>query len=232
MREDLQARVQAALAALEAEASSEVRDQMGPRFGIVTADRTLGVRMEAMQALARRLGRDPALAEALWTTGVYEARITASMVADPVGVTPEQMERWRADFDNWAVTDTVCLKLFDRAPHAAEKALAWTALNDEFGRRAGFALLAGMAIHRRGDAALFHEGLRRIEAAATDERNFVKKAVNWALRAIGLKGNDALKAEARAVAERLAASDDRTARWVGRDAMKAFDKADQKVSGR
>lgn len=226
-----QARVAEVMAALQAEASDQVRDQMGPRFGIFT-EHALGVRMEAMQALAKRMGRDHALAEALWATGLYEARLTASMIDDPAAVTPEQMERWRADFDNWAVTDTVCLKLFDRTAHAAEKALAWTGLDDEFGRRAGFALLAGMAIHRRGDAALFHEGLVRIEAHAADPRNFVKKAVNWALRAIGLKGEPELRAEARAVAERLAASDDRTERWVGRDAMKAFDKADVKLSGR
>lgn len=226
-----EARVAEVVAALEAAASDQVRDEMGPRFGIFT-DNALGVRMEAMQALAKRMGRDHALAEALWATGLYEARITASMVDDPKAVTPEQMERWRADFDNWAVTDTVCLKLFDRVPYAAEKALAWTGLDDEFGRRAGFALLAGMAIHRRGDAALLREGLARVEARATDPRNFVKKAVNWALRAIGLKGDAELRAEARAVAERLAASDDRTARWIGRDAMKAFDKADTKVSAR
>jgi 3-methyladenine DNA glycosylase AlkD len=231
MAEDLQTRVQAILAALEAEASVKVRGEMGPRFGIHT-DNALGVRMEAMLALAKQVGRDHALAEALWATGVYEARITASMVDDPAAVTPEQMDRWRADFDNWGITDTVCLKLFDRVPCAGAKALAWTRLNDEFGRRAGFALLAGMAIHRRGDPALFRAGLAQVEACATDERNFVKKAVNWALRAIGLKGDAVLRAQARALAERLAASSDRTARWIGKDALRAFGKADAKVSGR
>lgn len=231
MAEDLQTRVRAVLAALEAEASAKVRDEMGPRFGIHT-DNALGVRMEAMLALAKQVGRDHALAEALWATGVYEARITASLVDDPAAVTSEQMDRWRADFDNWGITDTVCLKLFDRAPHAAAKALAWTGRNEEFGRRAGFALLAVMAIHRRGDRALFQQGLERIEACATDERNFVKKGVNWALRAIGLKGDAALQAEARALARRLVASGDKTARWVGKDALRAFEKADAKVSGR
>lgn len=231
MTEDVQRRLATVMAALKAEASDRVRDEMGPRFGIFTAH-ALGVRMEAMQALARRMGRDHGLAEALWATGLYEARITATMVDDPAAVTSEQMERWRSDFDNWAITDTVCLKLFDRSPLAAEKALAWTELHDEFGRRAGFALLAGMAIHRRGDAALFREGLSRVEAHAADPRNFVKKAVNWALRAIGLKGDAELRAEARAAAERLAASEDRIARWVGRDAMKAFDKADTKLNAR
>lgn len=230
MAEDLQTRLRSVLAALEAESSAKVRDEMGPRFGIHT-DNALGVRMEAMQALAKQLGRDHALAEALWSTGVYEARITASMIDDPAAVTPEQMDRWRADFDNWGITDTVCLKLFDRVPYAAAKALAWTELNEEFGRRAGFALLAGMAIHRRGDATLFRDGLARVEACAADERNLVKKGVNWALRAIGLKGDAALRAEARSVAARLAASADRTARWVGQDALRAFEKADAKVSG-
>lgn len=231
MTEDVQRRLATVMAALEASASAQVRDEMGPRFGIVT-DQALGVRMEAMQAIAKGMGRDHALAGALWATGVYEARMTASMIDDPRAVTSEQMERWRSDFDNWAITDTVCLKLFDRSPLAAEKALAWTELHDEFGRRAGFALLAGMAIHRRGDAALFREGLSRVEAHASDPRNFVKKAVNWALRAIGLKRDAELRAEARAAAERLAASEDRIARWVGRDAMKAFDKADTKLNAR
>ena len=197
---------------------------MSRRYGIVTGDETLGVPMARMQALAKPYRRDHALAEALWSLGVYEARMVACMVDDPGAVTDEQMDRWRSDFDNWAVTDTVCFKLFDQVPGAFAKVEAWAALNDEFGRRAAFALLASLALH--GGEGDFVHGLRLIEANSTDPRNFVKKGVNWALRAIGGKRDPVLRAAARQTAERLAASDDRTARWVGKDALRAFAKAD------
>jgi 3-methyladenine DNA glycosylase AlkD len=147
------------------------------------------------------------------------------MIDDPQQVTPEQMDRWRADFDNWAIVDTACFKLFDQVPHAPGKIVEWAKLNDEFGKRAGFALLACLALHGRGDEAVLRNGLMLIEAHATDERNFVRKGVNWALRAIGSKKSPALQAEARALAERLAASSDKTARWNGKVALRAFAKA-------
>ena len=126
------------------------------------------------------------------------------------------MDRWRADFDNWAIIDTACFKLFDRVPGAAAMVEPWAALDDEFGRRAGFALLACLALHGRD--ADFPRGLALIEAAATDERNFVKKGVAWALRAIGRKADPASAPRPAALAARLAASPDRTARWIGKDA--------------
>jgi 3-methyladenine DNA glycosylase AlkD len=218
-------RVTAVLAALEAAASPAVRDQMAPRYGIVT-DRAMGVPMAAMQRIARRFGPDHALAEALWDTGWYEARMVATLLDDPAQVTPAQMDRWRADFDNWAIVDTACFKLFDRVPHAFAKVDEWAALNDEFGRRAGFALLACLALHGRGDDADFLARLPLVEAAATDDRNFVKKAVTWALRAIGGKKSPPLRRAARDLAASLAQSPDRTARWIGRDAGRAFSQAD------
>lgn len=218
-------RVEGVLAALRAEASPKFLAEMGPRYGIVT-DKAFGVLMNRMQAVAKPLGRDHALAKALWATGWYEARMIACMIDDPKLVTPEQMDRWRADFDNWAIADTVCFKLFDRVPHAPAKVVEWVRLNDEFGKRAGFALLASLALHGHADEAFLLDGLKLIEAHATDERNFVKKGANWALRAIGGKKNSTLRAEARALAERLAASPDRTARWNGKDALRAFAKAD------
>ena len=145
-------RVAATLATLEAHASEKVRADMAPRYGIVT-DQAIGVPMARMQAVAKALGRDHALAAALWETGVYEARMVACMIDDPAAVTPEQMDRWRADFDNWAIVDTVCFKLFDRVPHAFARVDAWATLNDEFGRRAAFALLACLALHGRGTDA-------------------------------------------------------------------------------
>jgi 3-methyladenine DNA glycosylase AlkD len=167
------------------------------------------------------------LAQALWLTGWYEARMLACLIDDPALVTPKQMDRWRADFDNWAIVDTVCFKLFDRVPGAFAKVEQWATLNEEFGRRAAFALLASLALHGHGEDADFRRGLALIEAAATDERNFVKKGVNWSLRAIGSKRSPALRAAARKLAERLAAQADKTARWIGKDALRAFAKADK-----
>jgi 3-methyladenine DNA glycosylase AlkD len=138
------------------------------------------------------------------------------------------MNRWRADFDNWGIVDTVCFKLWDRVPHAAAMVEPWTRLNHEYGRRAGFALLACLALHGKGEEADFLRGLELIEGAASDERNFVRKGVNWALRAIGGKKSPVLRAAARETARRLAESADKTARWCGKDALRAFAKADAK----
>jgi 3-methyladenine DNA glycosylase AlkD len=217
--------VKAVMTALKAHASTKLREDMGPRYGIVVAQ-ALGVPMAKMQLVAKPLGRSHGLAAALWKTGWYEGRMVACMIDDPAEVTPKQMDRWRADFDNWAITDTVCFKLFDQVPHAFAKIDAWAKLKDEFGRRAAFALLASMALHGRGEACDYLKRLPLIEAAATDERNFVKKGVNWALRAIGGKKNPALRTAARNLASKLAGSADKTACWIGKDALKAFDKAD------
>ena len=203
--------MQAVLAELEAAASSRTLEEMGPRYGIRVA-KALGVPMAKMQAIAKPLGRDPALAAALWETGWYEARTVACLIDDPAALTPEQMDRWRADFDNWAIVDTACFKLFDASPHAFGRIDAWASLNDEFGRRAAFALLACTALHGRGGDIDLLSRLPLIEAASTDERNFVKKAVNWALRAIGGKKSPVLRQAARDLAAKLAASSDRTAR--------------------
>lgn len=223
----LEDRVEKVLASLRREADPRVLADMAPRYGLVV-DKAMGVAMNRMQAVARASGRDHALAEALWDTGWYEARMVACMVDDPAAVTPEQMDRWRADFDNWGIVDTVCFKLWDQVSHAPAKAVQWCGMNDEFGRRAGFALMACLALHGRADEAFFLDGLKIIESCATDERNFVKKGVNWALRAIGGKRSPTLRAAARATAERLAASTDKTARWNGREALRAFAKADAK----
>ena len=225
----LDAKVEAVLADLRGHASAKTLAEMGPRYGIVT-DKAMGVPMNRMQAIARPLHPDHALAQALWDTGWYEARMVACMVADPRQVTPDEMETWRLDFDNWGIVDTVCFKLWDQVSHAPAKVEAWARLNDEFGRRTAFALLACTALHGQGAQADFLRGLELIEACATDERNFVKKGVNWALRAIGGKKHPNLRAKAREVAARLAASTDKTARWNGKDALRAFAKADAKGS--
>jgi 3-methyladenine DNA glycosylase AlkD len=189
------------------------------RFGI-TATKAFGVSMANLQKIAKPLGRDHALAEALWKTGWYEARMLASLIDEPDLVTPAQMDRWCKDFDNWGICDTVCFKLFDQTPHAFAKVTKWAASDEEFIKRGAFALLASLALHDKSSPdAAFLKTLPLVERAATDERNFVKKGVSWALRGIGHR-SPKLWTAAMATAERLAASDDATARWIGRDAIK------------
>ena len=176
--------------------------------------------MANIQVLAKQLGRSHELAAALWDTGWYEARMLTSFVDEPERVTSAQMDRWCRDFDNWGICDTLCFCLFDRTPHAWAKVAQWSDKRDEFVKRAAFALLASLAGHDKtsGDAP-FVDGLRLIERAAPDERNFVKKGVSWALRMVGRR-NAALNAEAVTVARRLSVSGDAAARWVGKGALK------------
>jgi 3-methyladenine DNA glycosylase AlkD len=218
-------RVAEALAALEALGTEEGRLGMA-RYGIVAA-KVYGVSVANIRTLARQMGRDHVLADELWRTGWYEARLLAAFVDDPKLVTPAQMDRWAGEFENWADCDTVCFHLFDKTPHAFAKVDQWASDEPEFVRRAAFALLASVALHdKKAEDVPFLDRLPLIEAAATDPRNFVKKGVSWALRGIGGRKSPALKAAARAMADRLASSTDKTARWIGRDGQKAFAKAD------
>jgi 3-methyladenine DNA glycosylase AlkD len=214
----VEGQVQAALASLEKMSTKRDRDNL-VRFGI-TATRAYGVSMSNIQVLAKRLGRSHELAAALWNTGWYEARMLTSFVDDPARVTPAQMDRWCRDFDNWGTCDTVCFHLFDKTPHAWAKVAQWADSRHEFVKRAAFALLACLALHdkRAGDES-FVRCLPLIERAATDERNFVKKGVSWALRLIGRR-NPALNAAAVTVATRLSTSSEAAARWVGKGALK------------
>ncbi len=213
--------VTAVLAKLKQLGQPKFRAEMEPRYGIVAKD-AFGVPMAAMQALAKKLGRNHALAETLWATGNYEARTVAALIAEPSRVTPGLMDRWCGGFDNWAICDTVCFKLFDQTPHALAKVEEWAGRTEEFQKRAAFALLACLALHDRTvDEAAFRRGLAWIDAAAGDARNFVKKAVSWALRAIGTR-RAALKDASVQLAQKLAASDDPTRRWIGKDALRAL----------
>ena len=189
------------------------------RYGIRTP-RAFGVSMATMAPLVKRLGRDHALALSLWKSGFHEARVLAAFVDEPERVTRRQMNAWARDFDNWAVCDSTCFHLFDRSPLAWEKAPPWATSPREFVRRAGFALMASLALHHKSAPdEKFLDFLPLIEQAAGDERNFVKKAVNWALRQIG-KRNLALHKAAVALARRLASSGEAAARWVGKDALR------------
>lgn len=189
------------------------------RYGIV-ATSSLGVTAPRLHRLARQLGRDHALALALWDTGIRDARILAALIDDPRQVTAEQAERWVGDFASWDVCDACCSYLFDRTPHAVALAHAWSAREPEFVKRAGFVLMATLAVHdKRAADAVFEGFLALVPGGATDERNFVKKAVNWALRQIG-KRNAALHRAAVATAEEVRRLDSRAARWVAADALR------------
>jgi 3-methyladenine DNA glycosylase AlkD len=210
-------RLGAALARLETLGRRDRADLA--RYGI-TAKKSFGTSVASIRLVAKPLGRDHALAAALWKTGWYEARMLAAFVGDPAALTPAQMDRWCRDFDSWALCDTLCFHLFDRSPHAWVKVDAWSRDRGEFVKRAAFALLASLALHDKQAADdLFTKRLRLIERAAADDRNFVKKGVSWALRLIGRR-NAGLNEAAVAVARRLVDAEAPAARWVGRDATR------------
>lgn len=188
------------------------------RYGIRT-DAALGVSIYRLRPLAKTIGRDHELALALWETGIHEARILASFVDEPASVSDEQVERWALDFDSWDTVDQVT-DLFERAGFGWSKAIEWSSREQEFVKRASFALMAGLAVHdKKAPDERFLELLPVIEREAWDDRNFVKKAVNWALRNIG-KRSAALNAAAVAAAERIEAQGSRSARWIARDALR------------
>jgi 3-methyladenine DNA glycosylase AlkD len=192
------------------------------RYGI-RVENALGISAPRLRAMAKRIGRDHALARELWASGIHEARILAGLVDDPAMVTATQLERWVKDFDSWDVCDGVCGNLFDKTPFAREKAVAWSARPEEFVKRAGFVLMAALAVHdKKAVDGLFRTFLPLIEREAVDERNFVKKAVNWALRQIG-KRNRALNRSAIAAAKRIRKIDSRSARWIAADALRELE---------
>lgn len=217
-KQPLEDQTQSALKWLKSHSTKATLEGMA-RYAI-PSDKAFGVAMKDIKALGKTLGRNHELAAALWDTGVYEARMLASFVGDPAQLTPAQMDRWCKDFDNWAFCDAMSFNLFDRTPHAWTKVTQWSGKRNEFEKRTAFALLWSLTVHdkRAGDEP-FIQGLALIEREAGDERNFVKKAVNMALRAIG-KRNRALNVAAVELARRLADSKDATAKWVGKDALR------------
>jgi 3-methyladenine DNA glycosylase AlkD len=216
--EPVKDRLQSVIAELRRRATNKTKEGMA-RYGL-PSEKALGVTVGTLKQMAKRLGKDHDLALALWATDVYEARMLATFVDEPSLVTPAQMDRWCGDFDNWGICDTACFALFDRTPHAWTKVRQWSRRRDEFVKRAAFALLASLTVHdkKAGDEP-FADGLVLIERASDDDRNFVKKAVNWALRSIG-KRSSTLHAAALSLSERLAVSSDPAARWIGKDALR------------
>jgi 3-methyladenine DNA glycosylase AlkD len=215
--------VAAVLAWLARHGRARNRDGMA-RFGI-TSPRVFGVSMATMRPLVRRLGRDHVLAEALWRTGWLEARLVAGFVAEPARVSAAAMDRWARDFDNWAVTDSTCLHLFCRAAPAWGRVAAWSRRRGEYQRRAAFALLAALAVHDRTSSdARFVAALPLLVTAAHDERPYVCKGVNWALRQIG-KRNLALRGAAITCARDILALDTPAARRIAGDALRELTSA-------
>ncbi len=199
------------------------------RFGIKPG-KVFGVSIPDLRRLAKQIGKNHILAGQLWLSGIHEARILAGMVDDPEQVTESQMERWAKDFDSWDLCDQCCSNLFDKTVFAYPKAIEWSERRQEFVKRAGFVLMAVLAVHdKAAEDDQFTQFFLIIKREARDERNFVKKAVNWALRQIG-KRNRALNQAAIDVGKEIKTIDSRTARWIAGDALREL--TSEKVKSR
>lgn len=188
------------------------------RFGI-NPDNAYGVFIPALRTIARETGRDHILAGELWLSGIHEARILACLIDIPDMVSEEQMEKWVSDFDSWDVCDQCCSNLFDKTGFAYQKARVWSKRKEEFVKRAGFVLMAALAVHdKKADNKEFLKFLPFIKKEAVDDRNFVRKAVNWALRQIGKRNLD-LNRAAVETAKEIHKIDSKTAKWVASDAL-------------
>jgi len=186
----------------------------------INADNAFGISIPRLRKLAKEIGRDHGLSEQLWSSGIHEGRIVASMIADPRMVTEQELERWVKDFDSWDVCDQCCNNLFCKTNFAYQKAMEWSLRREEFVKRAGFVLMACLAVHDKGaDDIAFRQFFPIIRSQAADERNFVKKSVNWALRQIG-KRNRTMNAEAIMVATDLKQIDSKSARWIACEALR------------
>lgn len=194
------------------------------RYGIST-NNTLGINIPILRKFARDIGKNHDLAKDLWNTGIHEARILAAYIDEAGQVTESQMEHWVSDFDSWDVCDQVCSNLFDRTPYAYQKALQWSRREAEFIKRAGFVLMAALSVHdKKAPPEKFRQFFPAIFEAATDERNYVKKSVNWALRQIGKRSLE-LNAEAIQLAQEIKGIDSKPARWIASDAMRELTSA-------
>jgi 3-methyladenine DNA glycosylase AlkD len=189
------------------------------RFGI-NPTQALGISLPSLRKMAKEIGKHQDLAVALWDSEIHEARILASMLAEPQLVSAQLMDSWANDFDSWDVCDQVCGNVFDKTPHAYIKAIQWCHEEKEFVRRAGFVMMAELAVHdKKASDEAFLSFFPLIKHYANDERNFVKKAVNWALRQIG-KRNKHLREIALACANEILLMDSKAAKWVARDTIR------------
>ncbi len=193
------------------------------RFGIVPK-KAFGVPAADLKLIAKKIKRESndrhQLAADLWETGVHEARLLAALIDDPEAVTSRQMDHWAGDFDNWAICDSTCGHLFSRTTHAYDKASEWSDRDEEFVKRAGIVLIAWLAVHdKKADDAKFVPFLDRLDELSDDDRNYVRKAVNWSLRQIGKRSRD-LNDLAIRTADRIAERNTKTARWIASDALR------------
>lgn len=189
------------------------------RFGI-NPNNTYGISIPVLRNMAKEIGRDHRLAQQLWKSSIHEARILASFIDNPDEVTEEQMELWVKDFDSWDVCDQCCSNLFDKTLFAYDKAFEWSKKEEEFVKRAGFVLMACLSVHdKKAKDEEFMKFLPIIKRESLDERNYVKKAVNWALRQIG-KRNKNLNKVAIKTAQEIQQIDSKGARWIASDALR------------
>ena len=204
----------------ELESLSNPEDVEGrARFGI-NHTKTYGVRMPELRRIAKNAGKDHELAEKLWNAGYGETKILASLIEDPKEVTEAQMENWVAEFDSWDVCDQCCINLFRKTPFAYRKVFEWSTREEEFVKRAAFAMIAVLAVHdKKAEDNKFEEFFPLIIRESSDSRNFVKKAVNWALRQIG-KRNINLNKKAVEIAEEISTMDSKSAKWIASDAIR------------
>lgn len=189
------------------------------RFGI-NPENTYGISIPNLRSMAKEIGKNHRLAQQLWDSGIHEARILAGMIDEPEKITRKQMDDWVKDFDSWDVCDQVCSNLFDKTPFAYKKAVEWSSNKKEFVKRAGFVMMAALSVHDKltGDDE-FVKFFPLIKRESTDSRNFVKKAVNWALRQIG-KRNINLNKLSIKIAEEIQKIDSKSAKWIASDAIK------------
>lgn len=208
---------------LKLESLSNPEDIVGmARFGI-KASKVYGVRMPELTSIAKESGKNHELAGELWSHGYNETKILACMIDDPCMVSEEQMERWVLEFNSWDVCDQCCMRLFRKTPYAHQKIEEWSMRDEEFVKRAAYTLIATLAVHeKKADDEEFEKFFPLIIREATDERNFVKKAVNWALRQIG-KRNLTLNRKAIAVAEEINRIESRSAKWIAKDALRELE---------
>jgi 3-methyladenine DNA glycosylase AlkD len=186
----------------------------------IKAHMLLGVSIPNLRKVAKETGKDHVLAQELWVSGVHEARLVACMIDDPRMVTEDQLESWVGDFDSWDLCDQCCSNLFDKTVFAFQKAVEWSSRSEEYVKRAGFVMMATLAVHdKKANDDVFLGFLPIIERGSVDDRNFVKKAVNWALRQIG-KRNVRLNKAAIETAESILRVDSKVARWIASDALK------------
>ena len=189
------------------------------RYGI-NPKNNLGINVTTLRNLARKIGKSHNLALKLWESGIQDARMLAAHIDEPDKVTEEQMEKWVLDFDSWNVVDNACGHLFDKTKYSYKKAIEWSRRDKEFVKRAGFAIMAWSAVHdKKSDDKKYEEYLKIIKRESTDERNYVRKAVNWALRNIG-KRNLSMNKKAIKTSKEILKIDNKTARWIAKDTIR------------